>query len=612
MKIFTIPLLLLLTGSFICNKQTTNNTDTVPPVVIEICDNDWGENNSLFKTDITITNNSDKAVSFDVNFSIQEDSFLFNEKPPQPLEGPDKKEALNIPVAGYEMAEGSISVSVDPGNTVTFSPVEALKLSTGAYFAGFRVSSPTITKVLYKNYFIMPDELQDKPIDSRFGVNGSNPDLAGLHKKMGLGWVRFENLKWAFISPEKDKFFFDGSVSPWHVEQDRIIKDYTEKYNLNYLPYVFQTPDWATTAPPGHNNSLGFPPVDFNDYGTAIFQIVARYGSKQHPADKLLTDDKVSGMDLLRVIELWNEPNLNAEAWGPWVGPIEDYFEIFRIGAEAAKKADPNILVTSCGWAGIHLEDNIEQMETYLYSDGKTPVNFADILNVHFYSGKADPEISTVDYNVERGADPDPGDKTYEDHLRELVSWWHRVKPGNKPIWLTETGYDVDGPIGLDERYQAAKLPRVAMIAFAAGIDKVFIYRERGSHGTQHAGAGFLRNDNSIRPSWFSYSTLVRQLNGVETGKVPRLIFDDDEKIWGYLWDRGGEKVLAIWSLDDNSVLPLNLGICSVTDSFGKVRQVDINNNLPLGIFPVYISNISDMTGINNLTTIDQMISIEE
>ena len=611
MKLFMLPLFLLVTGSVICNEQP-NSTDTIPPFVIEIYDNDWGENNTFFKTDITITNNSDKAVSFDVNFSIQEDSFLFDEKPPHPMAGPDEKETLNIPVVGYEIAEGNLSVTVDPGNTLIFSPVEALKLSTGAYFAGFRVSSPLITKVLYKNYFIMPDELQDKAPDSRFGINGSNPDLAGYHKRMGLGWIRFENLKWAFISPEKDKFFFDGSVSPWHVEQDRIIKEYTEKYNLNYLPYVFQTPDWATTAPPGHNNSLGFPPKDFNEYGTAIFQIVARYGSKQHQADRLLTDDKVSGMDLLRVIELWNEPNLNAEAWGPWVGSIEDFFEIFRIGAEAAKEADPNILVTSCGWAGIHLEDNIEQMETYRYSDGKTPVDFADILNVHFYSGKADPEISTVDYNVERGADPDPGDKTYEDHLRELVSWWTRVKPGNKPIWLTETGYDVDGPIGLDERYQAAKLPRVAMIAFAAGIDKVFIYRERGSHGTQHAGAGFLRNDNSIRPSWFSYSTLVRQLNGVETGKVPRLIFEDNEKIWGYLWERDGEKVLAVWSIDDQSVLPLNLGNCSVTDSFGKVRQVNVNNNLPLGIFPVYISNIPDMTDINNLVTIDQIIPDRE
>lgn len=599
-KIFILSLIILFTGSAICNEHTTNKTGTAPPVVIELCDNDWGENNTLFKTEITITNSSDLAVSFDVKFSIQEDSFLFNEKPPLPVSGPDDEGTLGIPLVGYELAEGIISVTVDPGSTVILSPVESLKLSTGAYFAAFRVSSPEITQLLYKNHFIMPAKLENVTSDSRFGVNASTPDLAEYHNKMGLGWVRFENLKWAFISPEKDKFFFDGSVPPWYVDQDRIIKEYTEEYNLNYLPYVFQTPDWATTAPPGHNNSLGFPPEDFKDYGTAIFQIVARYGSKQHPADKLLTNDKVSGMDLLRVIELWNEPNLNAEAWGPWVGTIEDFFEIFRIGAEAAKKADPGILVTSCGWAGIHLEDNIGQMETYRYSDGKTPVDFADILNVHFYSGKADPEISTVDYNVERGADPDPGDKTYEDHLRELVSWWDRVKPGNHPIWLTETGYDVDGPIGLDERYQAAKLPRVAMIAFAAGIDKVFIYRERGSHGTQHAGAGFLRNDNSIRPSWFSYSTLVRQLNGVETVKVPRLIFKDNEKIWGYLWERDGEKLLAVWSLEDDTVLPLNLGECTVTDSFGKKRVLKVNNNLNIGIFPLYISNITNIDALVN------------
>ncbi len=591
MKLFTLSLILLLTGNALSKDPAVDDPVTVPPVIIEICDTDWGEPGSHFETDITITNNTDLPITFDVDFSIQEDSFMS-----------DAGDSLNIPVAGHELAAGNLKVHVDPGSTLTFSPVETLRLSTGAYLAGFRVSSPAVTQVLLKNYFIMPAEPENVTSDSRFGVNASNINLAGHHSRMGLGWVRFENLKWAFISPEKDKFYFDGRVSPWHVDQDRKIREYAEKYNLNFLPYVFQTPDWATTAPPGHNNSLGFPPGDFNDYGTAIFQIVARYGSKKHPADKLLTDDKVSGMGLLRVIELWNEPNLNAEAWGPWVGPIEDYFEIFRIGAEAAREADPDIIVTSCGWAGIHLKDNIRQMETYRYSDGKTPVDFADILNVHYYSGRADPEVATLDPNVKRGdALPRPGDRTFEDDLKALVEWWRRVKPGNKPVWLTETGYDVGGPIGLDERAQAAKLPRVTMMALAAGIDKVFIYRESGSTPSMHAGAGFIRNDGTLRPSWFSYATLVRELDGVKTGTVPRVRFPGNDKIWGYLWERNGEKVFSVWSLEDDTVLPLNLGKCTVTDSFGMKRELEVNNNLKIGIFPLYITNITNIDVIKQL-----------
>ena len=568
--------------------------DTVRPVLIELCDMDWGESNTPFKTEITLTNNSSVPVPVLIEYSVKEDGILSLERSTEPASGQGGEIFADIPGSGTQVSGGEMQVTVPPGSTVKVPVSGTLELPTGAYVAGFRISTPDITRVLHKNYFIMPGELENVTESSRFGVNGSDVSLAGYHQRMGLGWVRFENLKWAFISPEKDRFAFDGSVGPWHVQQDRIIKGYAENYNLNYLPYVFQTPLWATTAPEGHNNSPGFPPGDFNDYGTAIFQIVARYGSKTHPADRLMTADKVSGMGLLRVIELWNEPNLNAEAWGPWVGSIEDFFEIFRIGAEAAKKADPDILVTSCGWAGIHLEDNIGQMETYRYKDGKTPLDFTDILNVHFYSGKADPEIATVDYNVERGADPDPGDKTYEDHLRGLVSWWQRVRPGNKPIWLTETGYDVGGPIGLDERYQAAKLPRVSMMALAAGIDKVFIYRERGSTPSMHAGAGFIRNDGSLRPSWFSYATLVRELDGVEPGIVPRVKFPENEKIWAYVWERNGEKVFTVWSLEEDTVLPLELGECTVTDSFGRKRQMEVNNNLKIGTFPLYITNITN------------------
>ncbi|MEA2011820.1 MAG: hypothetical protein U9O87_01855, partial [Verrucomicrobiota bacterium] len=379
----------------------------------------------------------------------------------------------------------------------------------------------------------------------------------------------------------------------------QIIKDYTQKYQLNYLPYVFQSPRWTSSAPPNHKNFRGFPPEDYKDYGKCIFQIVARYGSKKHSDDKLLTDDKLSGMNMIKVIELWNEPNLNAESWGPWVGSIEKFFDIFRIGAEAAKKADPNITISSCGWAGISL-DVVGKMATYKYPDGKTPADFTDILNVHYYSGKADPEWATLDRNVVRGAKPKPGNRTYEVELRDLVSWWQKVKP-DKPIWLTETGYDVDGPMGLDERYQAAKLPRCTMMAFAAGIEKVFIYREKGSTPSQHAGAGFLRNDKSIRPSWFAFATLIRQLNAVKTSKVLSLHIPGNKKIWGYLWNKNGKKVFSVWTLDDKSTLPLDLGECTVTYSFGNKKRMNVNGNLQLSIFPIYITDIANPVPLEKL-----------
>ncbi|MEA2012585.1 MAG: discoidin domain-containing protein, partial [Verrucomicrobiota bacterium] len=229
-------------------------------------------------------------------------------------------ENLNIPKVGLEIEQGNKKITVPPKNFATLSLLGSKPLSTGAYFIAVHAKYEKIVQLFYKNYFVMPKPLEKITESSRFGINVSTPSLAKFHKKMGMGWVRFENMKWAFISPEKDKYAFDGSVKPWGVDEDQIIKDYTQKYQLNYLPYVFQSPRWASSAPPNHKNFRGFPPEDYKDYGKCIFQIVARYGSKKHSDDKLLTDDKLSGMNMIKVIELWNEPNLNAESWGPWVG----------------------------------------------------------------------------------------------------------------------------------------------------------------------------------------------------------------------------------------------------------------------------------------------------
>ncbi|HRU02205.1 MAG TPA: hypothetical protein P5239_10940, partial [Victivallales bacterium] len=422
-------------------------------------------------------------------------------------------EKFEIPKVGKVVFSDKKNIKI-PSFNFSIEEIKLPPLPLGGYLISTMINLENKTEIYNSNFFSFKPAEKKLGEKSRFGINGADITAVLYHQQLGLGWIRFENLKWAFISPEKDKYAFDGSVAPWHVNQDEFIKTYTDA-GLSYLPYVFQTPKWATSAPEGHKNALGFPPKNFNDYGTCIFQIVARYGSVKHPPTALLTNDKISGMGLLKVIELWNEPNLNAESWGPWVSTIERYFDIFRIGAEAAKKADPNIKVTSCGWAGIRTSI-ISRMQTYKYPDGKTPLDFTDILNVHYYSGKSDPETAYVDPNVQRGKkEAGPEDNDYETELRYLNEWWKDLKP-NSPIWMTETGYDVGGPIGRDERYQAAKLPRCLMIALASGIQKVFVYREIGSRPAQHAGAGLIREDRSYRPSFFTYATLIREIDGTK------------------------------------------------------------------------------------------------
>ncbi len=179
------------------------------------------------------------------------------------------------------------------------------------------------------------------------------------------------------------------------------------------------------------------------------------------------------------------------------------------------------------------------------------------------------------------------GGMTYPEELEDLVIWRDQLKP-KAEIWLTETGNDVGGPIGRTERYQAGKVPRAVMLALATGVEKVFIYREKGSIPTLHAGAGLLRNDLSVRPLWFTVATMIRQLQGFE-GRAQRLP-SADPKVWMFLWQDGKRKVISAWRYEGTSELGVDLGKASLCDAFGRITDITGTDHVVLSEMPVYIT----------------------
>lgn len=520
-------------------------------------------------------------------------------------------EKLDIPAVGEMVEEKAIKVKVAPKNFTLVPLPLVTPLQTDSYLFGVKAEGSSGPQLTVSNYFVMPEENVKLRPESRFGVNVSAPAHIPVLQQLGVGWVRYENMKWKMFNPAPGDFRFDGSVGPWNVPLEDYMRQYREA-GFSILPYIFQTPEWATSAPEGtKENRSGYPPKDYSTYGDAIYELVARFGSMKHPAGELKTTDAKSGLNLMNTYELWNEPNLNAPGWGSFVGPLSAYLDLFRVGAEAVKRGDPKALVTSCGFAGLSM-DWIDQMRTHKYPDGKCPIDFADILNVHFYSGRQEPELATTDPNAFReGAKAQQNIavregvnieelQTYEKDLIDLVDWRNRLKPGMQ-IWLTETGYDVGGPIGRTERFQAAKLPRCLMIALANGLDKVFVYREKGSLPRQHGGAGLLRNNGSLRPSYFTMATLIRQLDGVANGRILRLQ-TPNSRIWMYRWKRGAEDVVTAWTPGGaGEPLGLDLGRCKVTNAFGGVSEVEVGKAFKVGEFPVYITQISNPAPIEAL-----------
>jgi hypothetical protein len=224
----------------------------------------------------------------------------------------------------------------------------------GYYFVGIQISFDGASQLLYDRQLVLHSPLPELPEDSRFGMNTSDPRWIDNLRRLGVGWIRFENLKWAFINPRQDYYAFDGSVGPWHVKMDEIMAAY-DAAGFNMGGYFFQTPWWASSAPEDvkRPRKLVYPPTDNAYYADAVFQTIARYGNVDHPDSALKSEDKKSGLNQLALLELWNEVNLNNPNWGFWVGSLEEYFEMFRPAAEAAKEADPEVLISHSSYAGL-------------------------------------------------------------------------------------------------------------------------------------------------------------------------------------------------------------------------------------------------------------------
>jgi hypothetical protein len=496
-----------------------------------------------------------------------------------------------LPQVGETLMKGQLAQQIPARSFAPISIGDGRELSPGGYLVAVRTRAGGVNQLTYGHIYIMPPAMATVTRDSRFGVNGIEfPELA---RRQGNGWVRFENLKWPFVSVKPGVYSFDGSISP-HQKYDDLFRSYKEA-GLSTMPYLFLTPSYL--VPAGVTKGGGsYPPTDFTKFGEFAFQVTARYGSKKHPPEALLTEDKVSGLGYVDTFELWNEADLNDPGWGSWRGPFNDFFVMYRYGAEAVKKADPDAKVANGGWSGMDVP-LMERMRNYKYPDGKCPLDFTDVLSVHYYSGRTAPELATRNENFQRDGLPVQV-RSFEKDLDALVAWRDKVKP-TMPIWMSETGYDTGGPKGVDERLQASWLPRDIMMILASGIDKVQVFRETGSGNDLFSASGMIRNDKSFKPSWFTYATMVRQLDGV-TQRAMKAPFEDSN-VRVYVWKRGEKSIVTAWAISGQARLNVRLGRCTVTDAFGNSQTTDVSQGLDLTDFPLYITDFADPAGVNAL-----------
>ena len=507
----------------------------------------------------------------------------------EPYDGTED-ESWSWPEHGQRVAQGRQSFALGGQAGCRVHLTRELVLPTGAYAGWVRLRHGT-TQFLCGRWLVLPPAPSPAGENSRFGINAADPGLVPWLRRLGVGWVRFENLKWPFVSPAPDVFRYDGSVGPWHVNHDALLQAYRQA-GLQVMPFLFMVPDHASSAPPGTapERRYFYPPRDDAAFAEFVFQTVARYGRCSHPAERLKTPDSRSGLNLVQVWEIWNEPNLTHPDWGAWVGSEERFFEMFRAAAEAIRRADPQARIASPGYAGISV-NTVDSLRSHRYADGRCPLDWVDVLSVHAYTGRTPPEWAREDANAAV-----THDVLLEEEFLRLAAWRDDHKP-DLSLWLTETGYDSAGPFGTDERHQAAWLPRMLLVALAHGMDKVFVYREAGSRPSMHAASGLLRDDGSPKPAFLTYATLIRALRDVRGGawRVPV----SDTNVYVLLWTNTAPPFLTAWAIEEKPAgLPFELGACSVIDALGTERALFSTRDLALSIFPCYIRPKSWTAGL--------------
>ena len=260
------------------------------------------------------------------------------------------------------------------------------------------------------------------------GVNetiNQTHSTAATASDLGAGWVRLWG-SWETAQPAR------GTWAPEVIADMNRSVDAAKARGLKVLVVVQRTPAWASG-----NKDARHPPTDPSTFGAAMGGFAA----------------KIPGVDAW---ELWNEED-DTIFWAGGADPVK-YAAMVKSAYPAIKAAQPNDIVVTGGTVG----NNFDFIEA-LYGQGIK--GYFDAVGVHTDTACL-VNGPDVHYRDEQGK---IGRYTFTGH-REVHSVMARHGDGDKPIWMTELGWNTQDnspgscntgmwagqkPLGVSEKQQA-------------------------------------------------------------------------------------------------------------------------------------------------------------
>jgi hypothetical protein len=306
------------------------------------------------------------------------------------------------------------------------------------FFAQVKGLSDLLSGLLRPPLALEPNAQIDFVDVNPFGVNtfleqevdpAKRSQLIQMAREAGFHWLRQE-FPWQDIEIHGKGDFEDRRHEPYRSAWEKYdqIVEMAEAEGMELIVRLSTPPAWSRAE--GEAVGTFAPPDDVQDFADFVSAVVSRYRGR------------------IRYYQLWNEPNIYPE-WGVYPINPEDYVELLKAGAEAARAADPDVVIIAGALAAtIDLQPNATPDRQSLsdliflqrmYDAGAAP--YFDIMAVQGYglwSGPTDTRMHPRVLNI-----------SHHLYIRDLM-----VKNGDahKPIWISEMNWNA-APEGVEPRY---------------------------------------------------------------------------------------------------------------------------------------------------------------
>ncbi|MCL4835476.1 MAG: cellulase family glycosylhydrolase [Caldilineaceae bacterium] len=253
----------------------------------------------------------------------------------------------------------------------------------------------------------------------------------------GFRWLRQE-FPWEDIEIHAKGDFEDRRHQPYRSaweKYDQIVA-LAQAQGMELIVRISNPPAWSRAG--GDAVGTYAPPDDYQDYADFVAAIVSRYRGR------------------VKYVQLWNEPNINPE-WGVYPISPEQYTELLKAGATAARIANPEIVVIAGALAAT------------IDLDGTTIPgrNFSDLLFLQrMYDAGAAPYfdvMATQGYGLWSG----PTDRRMQPRVMNFgrPQFVRDVMvangDGHKSIWISEMNWNA-APEDVEARYGRVSLEQQA------------------------------------------------------------------------------------------------------------------------------------------------------